>query len=121
MQKRGILFSVFILIELAILVEIGRMTSTATVIAEVFISAFIGYLFIKTTTRATGIKARLVIWTMEMPAQSMVKGFMTIVGSILLMLPGIATDVLGILLIFPLTQELALNHFKAISPRIFKH
>lgn len=121
MKQRGILFAVFILIELAILVEIGRATSTAVVIAEVFISGIFGYLLITSTTKSTGIRAKLALWTMELPAQSMLKGFMTIIGAILLILPGIVTDVLGLVLVFPLTQGLVINHFKTLSPRIFKH
>lgn len=121
MQHKGILFSIFILIELAILIEIGRSSSTAVVLSEVFVSALIGYMLIKTTGRSTGIQARLAVWTMELPAQGMVKGFMTMIGAILIIIPGIITDVIGLVLVFPLTQGLVINHFKNILPRIFKH
>ena len=121
MQQKGILFSIFILIELAILIEIGRALSTGIVLLEVLLTAFLGFLLINIVGKKTGVKAKMAVWTMQLPAQGMVKGFMTVVGAVVLIIPGIVTDILGLLMVFPLTQGLVVNHFKNISPRIFKH
>lgn len=40
----------------------------------------------------------------QLPSEAIAKGFFTFVGGLLLLTPGIFTDVLGLSLIFPLTQ-----------------
>ena len=42
----------------------------------------------------------------QMPSEAISKGFFTFIGGLLLLTPGILTDVIGLSLIFPLTQIL---------------
>ncbi len=47
----------------------------------------------------------------QLPSEALAKGFFTFVGGLLLLTPGVLTDVLGLSLIFPLTQSLWKRYF----------
>lgn len=119
MRQRSLLLSIFVLIEIAILIELGRSIGTGEVLLEIVLSALVGWLVIRTITQQTGLRVRLAVWTMEMPGESLLRGFMGCIGGLLLILPGIVTDVLGLLLILPPTQALVVHRFKKVYPRIF--
>jgi UPF0716 protein FxsA len=42
----------------------------------------------------------------QLPSEALVRGFFTFIGGVLLLTPGVLTDVIGLSLIFPLTQVL---------------
>jgi len=47
----------------------------------------------------------------HLPSEALIKGFFTFIGGLLLLTPGVLTDVLGLSLIFPPTQRLWKTHF----------
>ncbi len=49
----------------------------------------------------------------RLPSDAIAKGFMTFVGGLLLLTPGVLTDLIGLSLIFPLTQVFWKKYFKA--------
>lgn len=77
-------------------------------IAEVFLSAWLGI----TILRFRGLLAMATVQktmndvTAKNMAQNSAALFLVFAGSVLIMLPGILTDVFGLLLIFPLTRKL---------------
>ena len=120
MRNRSILIAIFVLLEIAFFVELGKYFGTGAVIFETIFSAFIGYIVIKNTTRLTGMRARLAVWNMQLPARNMVRSFMLLIGGVTLIIPGVITDFLGVILILPMTQSLVLRHFQHQCLRIFK-
>ncbi|GHT18262.1 hypothetical protein FACS1894189_5940 [Planctomycetales bacterium] len=50
----------------------------------------------------------------EMPVQSAVNGGLLLLAAILLLLPGLITDVIGLLLWFPLTRAFAASHLQLL-------
>lgn len=48
----------------------------------------------------------------KLPSDAIAKGFMTFVGGLLLLTPGVLTDAIGLSLIFPLTQLFWKSYFK---------
>jgi UPF0716 protein FxsA len=121
MRPRLLLFTIFALFEIAVIIEVGRAFGTAQILFEIIISAFIGWLVITSTTNRTGIRVRQALATLEVPAQSLVKGIMAVFGGILLLIPGLVTDLIGLILAIPLTQVLVIKHFRALHPKLFKH
>ena len=120
MGSRTLLFAIFVLLEIALFIEFGRETSTAHVLGEIVVSAFVGWLIIHSATSQTGIRARVAVWNMQLPGRELLKGFMTLIGGMLLILPGFISDIVGIILILPPTQALAFEHFKKYFPVIFR-
>lgn len=49
----------------------------------------------------------------ESPADKLVEGLMVLIGGVLLVTPGVMTDVLGLSLIVPLTRRLLLGTFRS--------
>ncbi len=94
-------FTILPLIELSLLLLLGRQTSVATTIAFVLITGLIGAIML----RWQGLQAwRRVHEDMQkgvMPTDSLVDGLLIVIASLLLITPGVITDLVGITLLIP--------------------
>ena len=98
-------------IEIYLLIKIGSQIGAISTIMLIFITAFIGIYYAKYEGLNT-IKSGLIqLSKNETPAYEIISGAAIAFAALLLIIPGFATDVLGFLIIFPISRKLILSMF----------
>ena len=98
-------------IEIYLFIKIGSQIGAFNTIILIFLTAIIGVAYAKHegfNTLRTGISG---LMKNEIPIYEIISGATLAFAAILLILPGFATDVLGILLIFPITRKVFIKFF----------
>ena len=93
------------IIEIYLFIKIGAKIGAFNTIVLIFITAFIGIIYARyegLNTLRSGF-AQLV--KNELPAYEIISGAAIAIGALFLIIPGFATDILGFLLIIPLTRK----------------
>ena len=99
------------IIEIYIFIKIGTQIGAFNTISLIFITAIIGVFYARyegLNTLRSGIPQ---LFKNEIPAYEIISGAVIAFAALLLIIPGFATDLLGFLLIFPLTRKLILSKF----------
>ena len=99
------------IIEIYLFIKIGAQIGAFNTILLIFLTAIIGVAYAKHegfNTLRSGISG---IMKNEIPIYEMISGATLAFAAILLILPGFATDTLGILLVFPFTRKLFIKYF----------
>ncbi|MBS4024813.1 MAG: FxsA family protein [Clostridia bacterium] len=102
--KLLILFIVVPIIELVLLIEIGRIIGTFYTIGLIFATGIIGVFLAKTQGFLVLRNIRLSLARGEMPGQHLIDGLLIFAGGMALLTPGLLTDLLGLSLLFPVTR-----------------
>lgn len=105
MWKLFLLFTVVPALELYLLVQIGKVIGAPETVLGVIAMGALGSWLAK--REGLGLLRQL---SEDMgrgipPADRLVEGLLVIVGGVLLITPGVITDLFGILLLFPLTRR----------------
>ena len=94
------------IIEIYLFIKIGSQIGAFKTIFLIFLTAVIGVYYAKHEGLNT-IKSGLTnMIRNQIPAYELISGAAIAIAAILLIIPGFATDILGFLLIFPLTRKL---------------
>ena len=114
MLKLLFLFTVIPPIELYLLLQIGAVIGGGETILLVVLTGILG-------ARMAHREGLSVIRQIQEdavngvpPADKLVEGLMVLVGGVLLVTPGVMTDIFGLSLIFPLSRRLMANRAKAL-------
>ena len=94
------------IIEIYLFIKIGSEIGAFTTIFLIFATAIIGVYYAKyegINTLRSGFQQ---ISKQETPAYEVISGAAIAFAALLLIIPGFATDILGFLLIFPITRKL---------------
>lgn len=114
--KLLLLFTLGPLVELYLLIELGRVIGPLPTIGLVLATGFIGVFL----ARAQGFLVLRSIADQlrrgEMPADELLNGVMVLIGAAFLLTPGLISDTVGFLLLIPGTRA----HFKKIVLRKLK-
>jgi UPF0716 protein FxsA len=102
--KLLILFIVVPIIELVLLIEIGRIIGTFYTIGLIFVTGIIGVFLAKTQGFLVLRNIQLSLARGEMPGQHLIDGLLIFAGGLVLLTPGLLTDLLGFSLLFPVTR-----------------
>ncbi len=97
------------IIEIYLFIKIGSQIGAINTIILIFITAIIGVYYAKyegINTLRSGINQ---IIKNQMPAQELISGAAIAFAAVLLIIPGFATDILGFLLIMPITRKLIIG------------
>ena len=99
------LFIVLPIVELAILIQVGQAIGVWWTLAIVVATGFLG----ATLARRQGLRAWLAIQAElqqgRAPAGALVDGLLILIGGIVLLTPGILTDLFGFALLVPATRS----------------
>ena len=98
-------------IEIYLFIKIGSQIGAFTTISLIFLTAIIGVFYARyegLNTLKSGVSQ---LYKNQMPLFELMSGAALAVAAILLILPGFATDILGFLIIFPLTRKLIFKKF----------
>ena len=93
-------------IEIYLLIKIGSQIGAVTTILLIFITAIVGIYYAKYEGLNTLKSGFLQLSKNESPAYEVISGATIAFAALLLIIPGFVTDVIGFLLIFPITRKL---------------
>ena len=107
-----ILFLTVPLVEIAILIKIGKIIGAGYTIALVIGTAILGAALLRTQGISTLAKVQTNINRGQLPAIELIEGLILLISGVLLLTPGFFTDMLGFLALVPiLRQRLAQTFF----------
>ena len=100
------------IIEIYLFIEIGGQIGAFNTISLIFITAFVGVLYARYEGFNTLKSGMTQLVKTEIPVYEIISGAALAFAAFLLILPGFVTDVIGLLIIFPLTRKLL---FKSVT------
>ena len=106
------------IIEIYLFIKIGSQIGAFTTISLIFITAIVGLYYAKYEGLNTMRSAITQIVKNEIPIYEIVSGAALAFASLLLILPGFLTDIIGFLIIFPWTRKII---FRRISKKNYKN
>ena len=98
-------------IEIYLFIKIGSQIGALTTILLIFTTAIVGIYYAKYEGLNTLKSGFVQLSKKETPAYEIISGAAIAIAALLLIIPGFATDVLGFLIIFPLTRKLIFKKF----------
>ena len=105
------------IIEIYLFIKIGSQIGAFNTISLIFITAIIGIYYAKYEGLNTLRSAISQIVKNKMPIYEIISGAALAFASLLLILPGFLTDIIGFLIIFPWTRKIL---FRRISKKNYK-
>ena len=110
----AILLSIILIpiIEIYLFIEIGGKIGAFNTISLIFITAFLGVFYARYEGFNTLRAGMSQIIKNELPIYEIVSGAALAFAALLLILPGFATDAIGVLIIFPPTRKVLFRKFK---------
>ena len=99
------------ILEIYLFIKIGGQIGAFTTISLVFVTAIIGVYYARYEGLNTLKSGVTQLYKNQMPLFELMSGAALAVAAFLLILPGFATDLLGFLIIFPLTRKIIFNLF----------
>ena len=93
-------------IEIYLFIKVGSQIGAFNTILLIFITAFFGVIYARYEGFNTLKSGMSQIVKNELPVYEIISGAALAFAALLLILPGFATDTMGLLIIFPLTRKL---------------
>ena len=109
------LFALFIItpvVEMALLIEIGKRIGTLQTIAIIVVTGIVGASLAKSQGLRIMRDVKLSVHNGEIPHNHLIEGVLILIGGALLITPGILTDVAGFVLVIPWTRRLIRERLK---------
>lgn len=100
------LFIIIPLVELAILIQIGRWIGVWDTIWLCIITAIAGGFLVQSEGLRVWLKLQAELTQGKMPTDQLIDGVLILTGGIMLLAPGIITDLIGLTLLLPFTRFL---------------
>ena len=105
------------ILEIYLFIKIGTQIGAFNTISLIFITAIIGIIYVRYEGFNTLKSGMSQLVKNELPIYEIISGAALAFAAFLLILPGFATDILGLLIVFPLTRKL---FFKKLSRKYEK-
>jgi len=97
------------MIEIYLFIKIGSQLGAFNTISLIFVTAFLGIVYARYEGFNTLKSGMSQIVKNEVPVYEIISGAALAFAALLLILPGFATDLIGLLIIFPPTRKLLLK------------
>lgn len=107
-----LLFTVVPLIELALLIKLGQHIGVLNTLLIVILTGFIGAALAR--SQGFGVLRRIQneLAQGKLPGDSLLDGVLILAGALLLLTPGLLTDILGFALLLPFSRIFFKNYLK---------
>ncbi|MDC1112545.1 FxsA family protein [Candidatus Pelagibacter sp.] len=99
------------IIEIYLFIKVGSQIGAFNTISLIFITAIIGVIYARYEGINTLRSALSQLIKNELPAYEIISGATIAFAAFLLIIPGFATDMIGFLLIFPISRRLIFGKF----------
>lgn len=106
------MFTALPIVEIALLVEIGKRIGTWWTVFFVIITGVLGGVLLGLEGYGVVRKLQSEVKSGRVPEDQIIDGVLVVLGALLLVSPGVLTDITGILLMFPPTRFLARSGVK---------
>lgn len=100
-----LLFTIIPLIELYLLIQIGKHLGALTTVMMVFITGMAGGLLVKSQGLSIYRRIRRDLQEGTVPTESLLDGLFILIAGALLITPGLLTDIVGFLLMIPISRK----------------
>ena len=97
------------IVEIYLFIKVGSQIGAFNTISLIFITAFLGIIYARYEGFNTLRSGMSQIVKNELPVYEIISGAALAFAALLLILPGFATDLVGLLIIFPPTRKLILK------------
>tara|TARA_Y100001970_G_scaffold140874_1_gene173507 strand:- start:430 stop:843 length:414 start_codon:yes stop_codon:yes gene_type:complete len=114
MNKILLLIIIVPIVEIYLFIKIGTYIGAFNTISLIFVTAFLGVIYARYEGLNTLKSGFSQIVNNKTPIYEILSGATLAFAAFLLILPGFATDIIGLLLVFPLTRKLL---FKLLSKK----
>lgn len=107
MKVFGLLLSLFViipLVEFALLIEVGRRLGTLETLLIVFGTGLVGAYLARLEGFRILYQIRTQLQQGQVPAEQLFDGFLVLIAGVVLITPGLLTDLAGLILLFPPTR-----------------
>ena len=108
------------LVEIYLFIKIGSQIGAFNTVLLILVTAVLGIAYVRYEGFNTLKSGMVQLIKNELPIYEIVSGATLAFAAILLILPGFATDLIGLLLIIPFTRKLILKKFIKKSNKIKK-
>ena len=98
-------------VEIYLFIKIGSQIGAFTTILLIFVTAIVGVYYAKYEGLNTLKSGFIQLNKKQIPAFEVLSGAFIALGALLLIIPGFATDLLGFLIIFPITRKIIFKIF----------
>ena len=98
------------LIEIYLFIQIGGQIGAFNTILVILLTAVVGVYFARLQGLNTLKSGITQLYRNQMPIYEMMSGAALALAALLLIIPGFATDLIGFLLIFPVTRNIFFNY-----------
>ena len=98
-------------IEIYLLIKIGSQIGAISTILLIFTTAFVGIYYAKYEGLNTLKSGFAQLSKNEAPTYQVISGAAIAFAALLLIMPGFVTDILGFLIIFPISRKFIFNNF----------
>ncbi len=115
-----LLFTVIPLIELYLLIQVGRYLGSFQTIMIVLITGIIGGLLARSQGLSVQKQIRVDMQNGIIPTDSLIDGFFILIAGALLITPGMITDIFGFVLMVPFYRGWLKKRLKEILKRKFE-
>jgi UPF0716 protein FxsA len=104
MARLLLLFTVVPLVELALLLEVGRRIGTPATLALIVVTGAVGAILAKWQGLGVLRRIQVELGAGRMPGAAIVDGVIILIAGALLITPGVLTDIVGFLCLIPATR-----------------
>ncbi len=104
--KLFLIFSIIPVIEIYLLIKVGRLVGALPTVALLLIISFTGAWLVRSQGFAIMGRIQRELASGRIPAASMLDGAVILMGGLLLLTPGFFTDFIGLFFLFPLTRAM---------------
>ena len=96
-------------LEIYLLIEMGDQVGAINTVALIFLTAIIGLYFAKHQGLQTLKSGMVNLYQNKIPIYEMMSGASIAIAALLLIIPGFFTDLIGFLLLVPVTRKILFN------------
>ncbi|HKJ99174.1 MAG TPA: FxsA family protein [Desulfotignum sp.] len=113
--KLFLCFTLIPVVELYLLIKVGTLIGGFNTVLLVILTGFAGAWLAKMEGINTMLKVRMNLQQGIMPAEELMNAVIILIAGVVLITPGLITDIFGLMLLWPVTR----NFFKRILRRKF--
>ncbi len=106
-----IIFVLIPVVELSVLIRVGEVLGSWNTVALVILTAVVGVSLVRSQGLSTLMSVQKKLAAGEAPGQEIVEGMMLAMAGILLLIPGFVTDLIGLILLTPITRAPLARYF----------
>ncbi len=104
--KLLLLFIIVPFVELIVLIEVSKRIGTMSTLAIIILTGILGATMARRHGFLVFSRIRDDLNMGKLPANALLDGLLILIGAIVLLTPGFITDILGFLLLFPVTRSI---------------